>query len=129
MAAALVAVVTATPMPQDIDFDMVIAAPNPVITGAPVGVTDQVVTYDASSAASAAVAAVSAEDPEITDAAKMVKRTACAPQPTAAANAPAYSPDTASAFLANPLFASAASAAPTPSGYASSFVNLQASNK
>ncbi|RDW75475.1 hypothetical protein BP6252_06617 [Coleophoma cylindrospora] len=132
VAAAVMAAVSASPMPQDIDFDMVIAAPNPVITGAPIGVTEQSVTYDAASASAVVVAAVSAAatntDAAVTDAARMVKRTACAPQPTGATGAPAVSTDTPSAFLANPAFASLASAAPVPSGYALSFTNLQASN-
>lgn len=54
------------------------------------------------------------------------KRAACDPQPTGAGLIP--SPDTVSAFLAYSAYASAASAALTPSGYVNTFTNLQASN-
>ncbi|RDW85389.1 hypothetical protein BP5796_03714 [Coleophoma crateriformis] len=144
VAAAVMAAVSASPKPQDMEIDMIIAAPDPVITGAPVGVAEQLVTYDVASASAMVVAAVlddaeaadaeadatdaAITDATVTDAARMVKRTACAPQPAGATGAPAVSSDTPSAFSANPAFAAIANAAPVPLGYALSFQNLKASN-
>jgi hypothetical protein len=52
--------------------------------------------------------------------------TTCLVQPTG--NGPVPTPDSASAFLSYASFASAASSAPTPSGYINVFTNKQASN-
>ncbi|KAF7884858.1 hypothetical protein EAF00_010676 [Botryotinia globosa] len=120
----------ATPLPQDIDFAMVEAAPDQVTTGPPVGVTAQSVAYDALTAIVAATQAVASQSVAISDAANApkVKRTACQAQPAGATGAPAYASDSPSAFLANPGFSDAASAASTPAGYTQSFQNLKASN-
>ncbi|KAM0143024.1 hypothetical protein ACHAO1_000858 [Botrytis cinerea] len=128
--AALMGMTFATPVPQDIDFAMVEAAPDPVTTGPPVGVTAQSVTYDASTAIVAATQAVASQSVAISDAANApkIKRTACQAQPAGATGAPAYTPDSPSAFLGNPGFSDAASAASTPAGYTQSFRNLKASN-
>ncbi|TGO20685.1 hypothetical protein BPAE_0274g00050 [Botrytis paeoniae] len=129
--AALMGMTFATPVPQDIDFAMVEAAPDPVTTGPPVGVTAQSIAYDASTAIVAATQAVSSQSVAISDAANApkVKRTACQAQPAGATGAPAYASDSPSDFLANPVFSDAASAASTPAGYTQSFQNLKASNK
>ncbi|TGO43296.1 hypothetical protein BHYA_0002g01010 [Botrytis hyacinthi] len=128
--AALMDVTFASPVPQDIDFAMVEAAPDPVTTGPPVGVTAQSVTYDASTAIVAATQAVASQSVAISDAANAskVKGTACQAQPAGATGAPAYASDSPSTFLANPGFSDAASAASTPAGYTQSFQNLKASN-
>ncbi|KAF7927880.1 hypothetical protein BELL_0177g00210 [Botrytis elliptica] len=128
--AALMGMTFATPVPQDIDFAMVEAAPDPVTTGPPVGVTAQSIAYDASTAIIAATQAVASQSVANSDAANApkVKRTACQAQPAGATGAPAYASDSPSGFLANLGFSDAASAASTPAGYTQSFQNLKASN-
>ncbi|TGO69922.1 hypothetical protein BOTNAR_0005g00040 [Botryotinia narcissicola] len=120
----------ATPVPQEIDFAIVEAAPDPVTTDPPVGATAQSVAYDASTAIVAATQAVASQSVAISDAANApkVKRTACQAQPAGTTGAPAYTSNSPSAFLANPGFSDAASAASTPAGYTQSFQNLKASN-
>lgn len=115
------------PVPQDINFDLVYALPNPTYTTA-TDATAQIVTYDATSVLEAAVAQITAT---LTgdDSAGLVKRTACAPQPAGATGAPTLTSDTPAAFTNNAQFASLASTAPVPSGYSQMFKNLQASNK
>lgn len=122
---ALLALTAATPLlrRQDIDFELVDAAPDPTPASIAIGPTAQTVIYDL------AAATLSAGIPLIVDTPvekrKLVGRTACSPEPTGAGPVP--SPDTASAFLAYAPFASSASGAPTPSGYTNTFTNLQAS--
>ncbi|KAF7942835.1 uncharacterized protein EAE97_006289 [Botrytis byssoidea] len=129
--AALMGMTFATPVPQDIDFAMVEAASDPVTTGPPIGPTAQSVAYDASTAIVAATQAVASQSVAISDAvnAPKVKRTACEAQPAGATGAPSYASDSPSAFLTNPGFSDAASAASTPAGYTQSFQNLKTSNK
>lgn len=128
-------------LPQDIDLDMVIAAPDPTYTTS-VGLTAQVVTYDTTSIlaeASAAASSISiavdnvasttvdvAATAEATADAK-VKRAACDPQPTGFA-AYALSSDTAADFRANGSWASIASAQPVPTGYARTQLNANGAN-
>lgn len=115
------------PVPQDIEFDLVYALPNPTYTIA-TDATAQTVTYDATSVLEAAAAQITAT---ITgdDSAGLVKRTACAPQPAGATGAPTLTTDTPVAFTNNAQFASIASNASAPSGYSQMFTNLKASNK
>ncbi|GAB7357372.1 hypothetical protein MBLNU459_g8315t3 [Dothideomycetes sp. NU459] len=124
--AALAAAIPAA-SPQDIEFDLVIAAPNPTYS-TEIGVSAQIVTYNPTAIASAVVAEISSDSVAETDVAKRVKRTACAPQPSGATGAPTVSPDTPAAFQSNAAFASVASSAPVPSGYSQTFTNLGASN-
>lgn len=129
-------IVAASPLPQDIDFDMVDAAPQPTFTEA-VGVASEVVTYDTRSIFAQATQ-VSSVTVDVDNAARtdspdhndgLQKRTACAPQPTGASGAPTYSPDNASAFASATTFGAVASAAPVPTGYSQAFTNMNASNK
>ncbi|KAF2717843.1 hypothetical protein K431DRAFT_232193, partial [Polychaeton citri CBS 116435] len=130
---ALGALAVANAAPQDIDLDMVAAAPDPTYTIS-VGVPAQTVTYDIPSIVSEATDVSSMTvDPDnvATDAPagdRMVRRGNCAAQPTGASGAPSYSPDSASAFASQTSFGDIASAAPTPSGYDQTFVNLAGSN-
>lgn len=128
----------AMPRPQDIDLDMVLAAPDPTFSEA-FGVAAQTVTYDTASLIAEATAAVSSVSVEVSDVlsqtaiatnAKRAAATICAPQPTGATSAPTYASDVDNAanFLANTYYASVASAAPTPSGYTQAFVAQKASN-
>ncbi|KAG9550478.1 hypothetical protein KCU71_g15764, partial [Aureobasidium melanogenum] len=135
----------ALPAPQDINIDMVIAAPDPTYTES-LGLTAQVVTYDTTAIAAAATAAVSSVSVAVTDvldgtavvsatptAASNDKRelgargAACTALPTGVASY-ALSVDTASAFRANGSYASIASNAPVPSGYVSTVVNAGGAN-
>lgn len=133
MLAALAALVAAAPHPQDIDFSMVLAAPNPTYSEA-IGVSAQVVTYNAATILAAATATIADVSVVETDVAKrdamldVEKRAACDPQPAGATGAPTQTTDTAPAFASNTAFASIASAAPTPAGYSNTFTNLNASN-
>jgi hypothetical protein len=132
LASAIIGLVAALPSPQDIDFDLAYALPNPTYTEA-VGVTAQTVVYNPSTVYAAAAAQVtqsvtdSAAAVAATDATSVEKRAAaCALQPVG--YGPVPSPDTVSAFLALPAFSEAAVAASALSGYVQQFSNLQASN-
>lgn len=125
---SLLALVAAAPASQDIDFDLADSVPNPSYVTS-IGVTAQLVTYDATSVLAAAAAQITATETDDSGiAARNEKRTACQVQPTGAKNAPTVSTDTPAAFTANAAFASLANAAPTPSGYVNAFTNLHGSN-
>lgn len=100
----LAAVVAAAPRPQDIDFDQVEQAPDPVIITPAVDVATQVATVAAvTEQAVAASAAISAEPAVNSDssvnARDIVGRdSACAKQKPG--SGPVASPDTPEAFLA-----------------------------
>lgn len=122
----------AAPRPQNIEFSLAYALPNPSYSEA-VGATAQVVTYNPTTVYSAAVAQitstvsdVSGADAATTDAPVKRQATSCAPQPTG--YGPVPSPDSPSAFVSFSSFAAAASAAPTPSGYTLEFENLSGSS-
>jgi hypothetical protein len=130
----------AMPRPQDIDLDMVLAAPDPTYSEA-VGATAQTITVDPEALIASATAAVSSVSVEISDVlsqtAVVSKRaaatsTTCAQQPAGASSAPTYAPgadtDNVSAFRANTYYSSVAAVAPTPSGYTQSFKAQTASN-
>lgn len=127
---AAIGFVAAAPAPQDIDFDLAYALPNPTFTEA-VGATAQVVTYNPTTILSAAAAQITASNtntdvPAATTSLSNQKRGACSAQPLGAGPIP--SPDTASAFAAYAPFAQAATGASPPSGYVQQFVNLNGSN-
>lgn len=128
LAPALAGLVAALPAPQDIDFDLVDALPNPTYTQA-VGQTAQVVTYDATTVYNAALPQITSDpsDDDGTATAVHAKRAvACASQPVG--YGPVPSPDTVSAFLAQPEISSAAVSAPIPTGYVQQYSNLQAAS-
>ena len=116
-------------VPQEIAWDVVDEVPAPPTASVPIGVAAQTIVYNDDAAAASVAAAITADPlPQATDVSKrgLQERAACATQPTGAGPVP--TDDTASAFLSYPSFSSAASAAPTPSGYYNTFTNLQASN-
>jgi hypothetical protein len=128
----------AMPRPQDIDLDMVLAAPDPTYSEA-VGATAQTITVDPEALIASATAAISSVSVEVSDVlaqtaiasnAKRAVATACAPQPSGATSAPTYAPadDNVSNFQANTYYSSVAAVAPTPSGYTQSFKAQTASN-
>lgn len=134
---ALVAnLAAAAPRPQDFDFSIIDAAPDPTFTQE-VGVTAQTITVDPQALIASATAAISSVSVDASDvlsstavANKRAAAATCVPQPAGATSAPTYAAanDNAASFLANTYYASVASAAPTPSGYAQAFLNKQASN-
>lgn len=128
--------VAALPTPQEIDLDMVLAAPDPTYTEA-VGVTAQTITFNSAAIVAEATATISSVSVDAGDVLSSTavahdKRAAatCVRQPTGASSAPTYAADQddAGTFAANTYYASVASAAPTPTGYTQSFLNKQASN-
>ncbi|KAI5203383.1 hypothetical protein E4T39_04233 [Aureobasidium subglaciale] len=133
---ALIALATARALPQDIDLDMVIAAPDPTVVQL-VGATAQIITFDTSSILGQATAAASSIEIAVTDVfsgdatptGDIAKRAACDPQPTGIQSyAPVSGSDNASAFRANPTFSSIAAAATAPTGYDNKFQNAGGSN-
>ncbi|KAI4715907.1 hypothetical protein E4T48_07913 [Aureobasidium sp. EXF-10727] len=127
---AFPALVAALPRPQDIDIDMVIAAPDPTYTETP-GSTAQIVTYDTTAIAAEATAAASSISIAVTNVASAtaanLKRAACDAQPTGVADY-ALQTDTVAAFSADPRWPSLASAAPTPSGFVQTQKNANGAN-
>lgn len=121
---ALLGFATASPvaLPQDIDFDSYDAIPVAEDLSAPIYPVTSTVSYAPSSAASAAVA-----DATDSSSSSFSKRGSCLAE--SAGNGPSVSPDTDTAFLAYPAFATAAKSATPPPGYflAVGFQNLQAS--
>ena len=126
---------------QDLDWDVVLqATPIPEVSVPVIYATVPTTTATAttvsytSTAAAAAVTSALAADPSDgfplnSDLAKRAtSSTTCLAQPTGAGPVP--SPDSASAFLSYDSFAASATAAASsvPSGYVSTFTNLQASN-
>ncbi|KAI5238239.1 hypothetical protein E4T42_09036 [Aureobasidium subglaciale] len=127
----LIGLAAGAPRPQDIDFDLAFALPNPTYSKA-AGATAQSVVIDPSVVYSAAAAQITATDadtagiPTATADIAHVKRAACASLPVAAGPVPC--PDTIAAFLAYPSFASIASVATTPSGYTAQYLNQAGSS-
>lgn len=136
LASVAAALALASPVPQSLDLGLIDSIATPDNVTIPSDITAQVVSYDSDSAVAAVETSVLSSDStvDLSDASDIVnttavlkKRTACAAQPTG--YGPVASPDTAAGFLAYAAYASAAKAAPTPSGYSQTFSNLNASNK
>ncbi|KAI4722340.1 hypothetical protein E4T48_01227 [Aureobasidium sp. EXF-10727] len=127
---AALAVAMPAARPQEIDVNMVLAAPEPVAYDPAVGATAQVVSYDFTSliAQATAPATSTASDVAATATAIEKRGAACTSLAPGASGAPTYSPDTPAAFASNPDFASIASNAPVPTGYTNTFTNVNASN-
>ncbi|KAF2170723.1 hypothetical protein M409DRAFT_63804 [Zasmidium cellare ATCC 36951] len=122
--AALTSNAFAQSVPADFDISAIAAAgppPTPTIAS---NVAAQTVVYNANAVEASAAAEQSAAAQD--SAATKVKRAACDPQLQGAGPVPC--PDTDQAFVSYAAFASAASAAPTPSGYVNTFKNLKAMN-
>ncbi|GAB7348327.1 hypothetical protein MBLNU459_g6303t1 [Dothideomycetes sp. NU459] len=107
--------------PQGIDFPAVRALPTPV-QGPAVTAISQAPTYNPSAAASSAAAAIL--DGSVIKRG-LDSRNACAAETNG--YAPTTSPDTDSAFLANPVYTNISNNAATPQGYYLVFSNLQGS--
>ncbi|CAD0114378.1 unnamed protein product [Aureobasidium uvarum] len=127
----LAAVVAAAPRPQDIDFDLVEQAADPVLVTPAIDVATQVATVAAvTEQAAAASAAVSAE-PAMNSASPVTKRdlgtrdSTCAKQK--AGKGPVASPDTPEAFLALDQLSTLSTTMATPYGYSQVFANQKAS--
>ncbi|KAF4551540.1 Hypothetical protein D9617_13g100410 [Elsinoe fawcettii] len=126
-ALAALAQAAPAPAPQDIEFDLVYALPNPS-SSVDLTATAQVVKYDPTSILQDALPQIT-QDPHTDDGAgsTLRKRAACQKQPAGAKNAPTVADDPAS-FKASVDFANAANNAVTPAGYTQTFKNLKASN-
>ncbi|KAI4850680.1 hypothetical protein E4T44_02603 [Aureobasidium sp. EXF-8845] len=136
MIPAFVALAAGRALPQEIDLDMVIAAPDPTVVEL-VGATAQIVTFDTSSILGQATAAASSISIAVTNVfsgsavptGDIAKRAACDPQPTGVRSyAPVSGSDNASMFRVNPTFSSIAAAATAPAGYTNKFKNAGGSN-
>ncbi|KAG9658703.1 hypothetical protein KCU64_g4346, partial [Aureobasidium melanogenum] len=127
----LAAVVAAAPRPQDIDFDQVEQAADPVIITPAIDVATQVATVAAvTEQAAAASAAVSAQ-PAINNASTVNERdlvardSVCVKQKPG--KGPVASPDTPEAFLALDELSNLSATVATPYGYSQVFANQKAS--
>jgi hypothetical protein len=133
---ALSALTLSHAIPQGIDFDLVLAAPKPTTVSQDIGAVSQIVSINtaalvaqATAVSSVTVSPNGVATGKVSSPKRDVEaRAACAPQPAGAADAPAYSPDTASAFRAQGSFKSIATSAPVPSGYSKVFDGLSGSN-
>jgi hypothetical protein len=115
----------ASPVPQDLDWDAIDAldpvptADIPIVDAAAAQTT---ITFSATQAASSVSAAVIADPTDVTP--KMIKRvddSGCTVQPTA--------DDTSDNFSSNSAFSTAASNAPTPSGWTLAYSNQAGSSE
>ncbi|PSK46069.1 hypothetical protein B9Z65_5037 [Elsinoe australis] len=123
---ATLAAAAPAPAPQDIEFDLVYALPNPTSSVA-LGATAQVVTYDPTSVIQEAIPQITQDPHADGQGSTLRRRAACQQQPAGAKSAPKVADDPAS-FKASTDFASAALNAAIPSGYTQTFKNLTASN-
>jgi len=120
----LVSHAAALPAPQGLDFDAILdlpPAPTPTIA---VGVLSQAVVVNTQAALSSVVAAVATE---VAASAVNAKRDTVCPTQPAGSGPLTTSPDTPSAFLANPAYSQAALGATVPNGYTQVYSNLNAS--
>ncbi|KAI5248970.1 glycoside hydrolase [Aureobasidium subglaciale] len=132
---AAAALTLASPVPQELDFSLIDTVETPSNVTVPTNTNELIVSYDSDAAAAAVQTSVLTGQTEIdisnsttnsTSSSTLRRRGTCAVQ--ASGSGPVPSPDTASSFLSYSAFASAASAAATPSGYTQAFKNLNASN-
>ncbi|KAL3420929.1 hypothetical protein PVAG01_07374 [Phlyctema vagabunda] len=127
LAVAYATYATALALPQDIEFDLVDATPDPPTPVISIGATAQVITYNAPSLIAEVVSDV-LEGGAVVPEDVVTKRAQgdCAVQPTGLGEN--SSPDTADAFLADPKYNGIADIATTPAGYTRTFSKFQASN-
>jgi hypothetical protein len=138
ISAVAVRLVAALPRPQDLDFDLIDAAPDPTLVKT-VGVTAQTITIDPKALLASATADISSV---VVDAGDVLSGTAvahkraaaaivtCAPQPAGATSAPTYpvGDDNVAKFKADTYYGTVALGAQTPSEYTLVFSNKQASS-
>ena len=125
--AAMIGLTAANPLPQDIDFDLAYALPEPTYI-----TTMTSVAYNPSAILESALSQITStvEAQTATTTAVIAKRdAACQPVPTGSANGPTILPDTVDDFAASKDLASSALSATIPGGYTRMFSNLNASNK
>lgn len=108
---------------QELDFDLLNAAPNVTTASIPIGPTAESVTYDLAQATAQATASALPVQAVKRD---LSARAACASQPLG--SGPVPSPDTDTAFLSSTDLSAAANNAVTPNGYYNTFTNLQGSS-
>ncbi|KAG9516316.1 glycoside hydrolase, partial [Aureobasidium melanogenum] len=108
---------------QELDFNLLNAAPNVTTASIPIGPTAESVTYDLAQATAQATASALPVQAVKRD---LSARAACASQPLG--SGPVPSPDTDTAFLSSTDLSAAANNAVTPNGYYNTFTNLQGSS-
>jgi len=121
--------VSALPAPQGLDFDAIFDLPPVPTPTIAIGVLSQAVVVNTKAALSSVVAAMATEvaaSLDSTNVSDNVKRDIICPTQPAGYGA-VTSPDTPSAFLANPAYSSAALSAPVPTGYTQVYSNLNGS--
>ncbi|THY05458.1 hypothetical protein D6D01_09999 [Aureobasidium pullulans] len=130
--------VAALPRPQNLDFDLIDAAPDPTFTQA-VGATAQTIIIDPNAllaSATADISSVSVDAGDVLSSTAVAHKRAaaatvtCAPQPAGATSAPTYAADddNVANFKANTHYDNIALSAQTPSDYSLAFSNKQASS-
>ncbi|KAG9574871.1 hypothetical protein KCU77_g19101, partial [Aureobasidium melanogenum] len=104
---AALAVAMPAARPQEIDVNMVLAAPDPVTYDPAVGATAQVVSYDYTSLIAQATAPATSVASDVAATATAIEKrgAACTSLAPGASGAPTYSPDTPAAFASNLDFA------------------------
>ncbi|KAG9956696.1 hypothetical protein KCU61_g9638, partial [Aureobasidium melanogenum] len=108
---------------QDLNFDLLDSIPDITTASIPVGPTAESVTYDLAQATAQATASALPVQAVKRD---LSARAACAAQPLG--SGPVPSPDTDTEFLSSTDLSAAANNAVTPSGYYSTFTDLQGSS-
>ncbi|KAI9801928.1 MAG: hypothetical protein M1833_002243 [Piccolia ochrophora] len=120
---ALAALAFATPTPQELDIDAIIAAPDPQVSGPAQNVNTQSIPYDAAAAKAAAAAPIT--EPVEKRSLKARAQGDCAPQSNGKGPKPPVDSD--AAFLAYDKFRTQSKSAAVPAGYEPAFNNLQGS--
>ncbi|KAI4856406.1 hypothetical protein E4T45_02131 [Aureobasidium sp. EXF-8846] len=145
---AFCSIVSGLPSPQNLNFNLIDAAPDPIVSQS-FGLTQQLVSYDSTAIfaeATAAATSVSIAVSDVLSGTAIVSqseatptlinnderdldaRAACTPLPTGVADY-ALSLDTAFDFRSNGSWASMASQAPVPSGYVNTVLNAAGANR
>ncbi|KAF8853106.1 hypothetical protein BDZ45DRAFT_629581 [Acephala macrosclerotiorum] len=131
---AFAALALAAPHPQAIEFDLVDAAPDPVVSAAPFIGSAETVTLQPPAAVSTIADSSVTDTPTANDKRDFLevlgKRDGdCSAQPAGTGPAVTTPDDSPSSFYAYQPFIDAANNAETPQGYTESFSNLQGSSQ
>ncbi|KAF2967563.1 hypothetical protein GQX73_g5964 [Xylaria multiplex] len=124
----LVSLASASPLQprQSLNFDVIDAAPEPVIHSVAIEDKPTIVSYDLPAATQAAIANPLPVEAVAKRGLKARTNDACAALEKG--SGPVPEPDTAEAFLAYEYFSTTANSAPVPSGYYQTFANAKGSN-
>lgn len=124
----LVSHVAALPAPQALDLDAISALPPAPTPTMAIGALSQSIKVNTAAAAASVIAAIATEVASSVDSSsvKIKRDTICPAQPLGYGPL-TNSPDTAAAFLANPVYGLFASNASTPAGYTKVYSGLNGS--